>query len=52
MDKQLEGLFNKTIDRNNSIIVNGGLNFKNLYHLNKKKKKKWIIILIHVIKED
>ena len=39
MEKQLEGLFNKTIDRKNFNIVKEGLNFKNLYHLNKKEKE-------------
>ena len=38
--KQLEGLFNKTIDRSNFEIVSGGLDFWNLYHINDKEHKK------------
>ena len=33
-EKQLEGLFNKTIGRNNFQIVQNGINFWNLFHLN------------------
>ena len=32
--KELEGLFNKTIERKYLTIVNGGLNFWNVYQIN------------------
>ena len=39
MEKQLEGLFNKNIDRKYFNIVNSGLNYMNLFHLNKKEQE-------------
>ena len=38
-EKQLEGFFNKTIDRSNIFIVNGGGYFMNLFHLDRKEKE-------------
>ena len=37
--KELEGLFNKTIDRKYLTIVNGGLNFWNVYQINDKDRE-------------
>ena len=37
--KELEGLFNKTIDRKYLTIVNGGLNFWNVYQINNKDRE-------------
>ena len=39
-EKQLEGLFQKSIDRQYFDIVNGGIDAHNLFHLNKKEHKK------------
>ena len=38
-EKELEGFFNKTIDRNNIHIIRDGLNYWNLYHLNDEEQK-------------
>ena len=38
-EKQLEGLFNKTINRAYFHIIKGGSNFYNLFHLNKEEQK-------------
>ena len=37
-EKELEGLFNKTINRSNIVIVRYGGNFMNLFHLDSKEK--------------
>ena len=37
--KQLEGFFNKKIDRKYFDIIKDGLNYSNLYHLNNKEQK-------------
>ena len=37
-EKELEGFFNKTIDRSNIAIVVGGLYFMNLFHLDPKEQ--------------
>jgi hypothetical protein len=39
-EKQLEGLFNKKIDRKYLDIVKGGLSHQNLFHLNNKEHEK------------
>ena len=36
-EKQLEGFFNKIIDRKNFHIISNGMNFSNLFHLNNKE---------------
>ena len=36
-EKELEGFFNKSINRSNFVIVKDGLYFMNLYHLDNKK---------------
>ena len=38
-EKELEGFFNKTISRSNIIVVRGGGNFMNLFHLDPKEKE-------------
>ena len=37
-EKELEGFFNKTIDRSNIVIVRGGGYFMNLFHLDPKEQ--------------
>ena len=37
-EKELEGFFNKTIDRSNIIIARGGGHFMNLFHLDPKEQ--------------
>ena len=39
-EKQLEGFFNKIIDRKYFEIVKGGIDYFNLYHLNSEEQKK------------
>lgn len=39
-EKQLEGLFNKTIERKYFDIIKGGMDYFNLYHLDNKEHKK------------
>ena len=41
-EKELEGFFNKTIDKSNIVIVRRGQLSKNLYHLNNKEKQEMI----------